>query len=70
MKEGAQFYVDECFTDFSKVKQIVNSLSFMMVFPIDGSEFNSRVQINFFIFNKGEEDTVFFELKVYLRKKF
>jgi len=47
IQEDTQFYVDECLSDHSRIKQVVNSLSFMMVFP-----------------KEGEEDTVFFELKV------
>lgn len=47
IEEEDQFYVEECITDFSRIKQVVNSLAFMMIYP-----------------QEGEEDTVYFELKV------
>ena len=45
--EDEKFYIEDCLSDLSKVKHVVNSMSLMMIYPEDG-----------------EEDTVFFELKV------
>jgi hypothetical protein len=33
-----QFFVEECLADVSKVKRVVNSLAFMMVYPEEGAE--------------------------------
>jgi hypothetical protein len=38
VKEQDQFYIEECLADFSKIKQVVNSLSFAMVWPEEGEE--------------------------------
>uniref|UniRef100_A0A914Y8Y2 Uncharacterized protein n=1 Tax=Panagrolaimus superbus TaxID=310955 RepID=A0A914Y8Y2_9BILA len=45
--EDEKFYIEDCLSDLSKVKHVVNSMSLMMIYP-----------------EEGEEDTVFFELKV------
>lgn len=36
--EENQFYVEECLTDFSRIKRVVNSLAFMMIYPQEGEE--------------------------------
>lgn len=38
IEEEDQFYVEECITDFSRIKQVVNSLAFMMIYPQEGEE--------------------------------
>lgn len=47
VREPDQFYIEECLEDYSKVRQLANSLAFTMIWPVEG-----------------EEDTIFFELKV------
>lgn len=38
IEEEDQFYIEECLADFSRVKRVVNSLAFMMVYPQPGEE--------------------------------
>uniref|UniRef100_A0A1I7Z445 Ectonucleotide pyrophosphatase/phosphodiesterase family member 6 n=1 Tax=Steinernema glaseri TaxID=37863 RepID=A0A1I7Z445_9BILA len=41
-----QFFVDECLEDFSRVERVVNSLSFMMVYPREGEEDTVYFELN------------------------
>lgn len=36
--EEEQFYLEECLSDFSRVKRVANSLAMMQVFPAEGEE--------------------------------
>lgn len=38
IEEEDQFYVEECLADFTRIKQIANSLAFMMIYPQEGEE--------------------------------
>lgn len=38
VEEHNQFYIEECLADYTKVRQVANSLSFVMLWPVDGEE--------------------------------
>ena len=38
VSEEQQFFIEECFSDVTKVKRVVNSLAFMFVYPEEGAE--------------------------------
>jgi predicted AlkP superfamily pyrophosphatase or phosphodiesterase len=41
IKTTMQFFIEDCLADYSKVLQIANSLSFVMVYPVEGITYYS-----------------------------